>query len=284
MTINAPKKRHKNRLKLTQKMVPQALRQKIQDDNKTEQLYNAPTKSKVAWGCSMSLVFIFCLEGTRGCAAHLPMMFPAREKHDSLDALVAGPRARRRSWGKTVVSALIRNFRNGRRGRRTTTSRVHWSRSGEKHGQHSENGWSLKFKSKKNKPAKRVRTTSDLSLLKIKRSRKKCSPPPGRFFLPCREKKYGRENNTGGAVCSKIAAVYFLGIADFWHTKKVASKSEILPIWSNSVNMTPITCFRSKNRYISVWRLSGLVLASGGTLRFKNTKKIVCCKKQKKTF
>ena len=179
----------------------------------------------------MPLVFIFCLEGIRGCAAHLPMMFPAREKHDSLDALVAGPRARRRSWGKTVVSALIRNFRNGRRGRRTTTSRVHWSRSGEKHGQHSENGWSLKFKSKKNKPAKRVRTTSDLSLLKIKRSRKKCSPPPGGFFYRAAKKKIRPWKKHGWCRRQQDCGSIFFGYCRFLAHKKSCFKVR------NSANM-----------------------------------------------
>ena len=108
--------------------------------------------------------------------------------------------------------------------------------------------------------------------------------PPGRFFLPCRQKNTAVKKTRVMPSTAILRQYICLGIADFWHTKQVASKSEILPLWSNSVNMTPITCFRSKNRYISVWRLSGLVLASGGTLRFKNTKKIVCCKKQKKHF
>ena len=216
----------------------------------------------------MPLVFIFCLEGIRGCAAHLPMMFPAREKHDSLDALVAGPRARRRSWGKTVVSALIRNFRNGRRGRRTTTSRVHWSRSGEKHGQHSENGWSLKFKSKKNKPAKRVRTTSDLSLLKIKRSRKKCSPPREVFFtVPPKKirpwKKHGwcrRQQDCG--------SIFFWVLPIFGTQKKLLQSPKFCQyevirwIWLQSLALgAKIGIFRFGVSAASCWQVVALCVS-----------------------
>ena len=216
----------------------------------------------------MPLVFIFCLEGIRGCAAHLPMMFPAREKHDSLDALVAGPRARRRSWGKTVVSALIRNFRNGRRGRRTTTSRVHWSRSGEKHGQHSENGWSLKFKSKKNKPAKRVRTTSDLSLLKIKRSRKKCSPPPGGFFYRAAKKNTAVKKTRKALSTARLRQYIFWVVPIFGTQNKLLQSPKFCQyevirwIWLQSLALgAKIGIFRFGVSAASCWQVVALCVS-----------------------